>query len=369
MEKIDVIVVGGGIIGTSACFFLSKKGVDVALFERSGIGRQASGSTAGTMSIQNKKIELIPLVEESHRIWSQYQEELGEEIEFRQPGGLRVAEDDKQVEKLRESIVQQKKLGIKVELLFSEELSTFAPYLGTSIIGASFCDKDARSNPLTASMILARAAQSHGAVIHEYEPVQSIKVEGNNRFVVQTPKRQYKCASLLNSAGIWSKDIFSMIGLDFPITLDTMQVMITEQSPPIFPHIITHVEGNLTLKQVDSGNVVIGGGWKGVGNAKKNIKMVSYDSMKGNIQYACRAIPALRSLNLIRCWAGLEGRSPDLLPLLGELKAFPGFYSASCAKGGHTLGPLLGRTLAELIVEGRSQIPLEEFDVNRFAPT
>lgn len=366
LEKADVIVIGGGIIGTSATFFLSKHDVEVTLFDKSGIGRQASGSNAGTMSVQNKKLKLIPMVHESQRIWSKFQEELEEDIEFRQPGGLRVAEDSQQLQKLRESVSQQKELGIEVELLSSKELSTFAPYIGPSVIAASFCEKDARSNPLTASIALARAAQSHGAKIYENEPVQSIKVEDKNRFLVQTSNGQYKSSCILNSAGVWSRDIFRMIGLDFPITLDTMQVMVTEQAPIIFPYIITHVEGNLTLKQFDSGNVVIGGGWKGIGNAEKNIKKVNYDSLKGNIQYACRVIPALKKLNLIRCWAGLEGRSPDLLPLLGQLKRFPGFYSACCAKGGHTLGPLLGRMLAELIVEGKTSFPINEFDVNRF---
>jgi glycine/D-amino acid oxidase-like deaminating enzyme len=159
-----------------------------------------------------------------------------------------------------------------------------------------------------------------------------------------------------------------MIGIDMPITLDPMQVMVTEQAAPLFPHVITHTKGNLTLKQVDSGNVVIGGGWKSMGNVEKNVKKVKYESMKGNIQYACRVIPALKKLNLIRCWAGLEGRSPDFLPLLGQLTKIPGFYSTCCIKGGQTLGPLLGRTIAELIVEGKTPLELKGFDANRFIP-
>lgn len=354
-------------MGTSAAFFLSKRNVEVMLFDKSGIGREASGSNAGTMAIQNKKIRLVPYVRESHRIWASYQDEMGDMIEFRQPGGLRIAEDSQQLQMLRESIEQQKSFGIELELLSAEELRGFAPYIGPSVVAASYCREDARSNPLTASMALARAAQSRGVDIHENEQVQEIKIEGINRFLVRTPKGQYSTSNILNTAGVWSKDIFKMVGMDFPITLDPMQVMVTEQSPPIFPHVITHARGNLTLKQMDSGNVVIGGGWKSAGDAGQNIKRVKYESMKGNIQYACRAIPALRKLNLIRCWAGLEGRTPDFLPLLGQLDNIPGFYSACCIKGGQTLGPLLGRTIAELIVDGKTSLDLSGFDVNRFA--
>ncbi len=369
MDRTDVIIIGGGIIGASAAFFLSKGDMDVTLFDKSGIGREASGANAGTMAIQNKKLKLVPFVQESHRIWAAFQEELGDEIEFRQPGGLRVAENAQQSEVLRESVEEQKKLGIKLELLAPEELKDFAPYLGPSVVQASFCRMDARSNPLTATRAIARAAQSRGVKIYENDPVRSIVVEKKNRFLVRTAKRHVKTSCILNSAGVWSNEIFKMLGLDFPITLDPMQVMVTERAPNIFPHVVTHAKGNMTLKQMDSGNVVIGGGWKGVGDAEKNIKKVKYDSMKGNIQYACRVVPALKKLNLIRCWTGLEGRSPDFLPLLGQLIKFPGFYSACCTKGGQTLGPLLGRTIAEIIADGRTSFPMDGYDINRFAPS
>jgi glycine/D-amino acid oxidase-like deaminating enzyme len=367
VEKADIIIIGGGIMGTSAAFFLSKKGLRVFLFDKSGVGRQASGSNAGTMAVQNKKLKLVPLVKESHRIWAAYQEELEEDVEFRQPGGLRVAEDAEQVKVLRESVAQQKKLGVELEILTNKDLRDFAPYIGPSVVAASFCQDDARSNPLIACMALAKASESRGAKIFENEPVQSISVKGKNRFLIQTPNGEYQSSFILNSAGVWSKNIFRMIGLEFPITLDTMQVMVTEQTSRIFSHVITHAKGNLTLKQVDSGNVVIGGGWKGIGNAEKGIERINYRSMKGNAQYAGRVIPALKKLHILRCWAGLEGRSPDFLPLLGQLKKYPGFYSACCVKGGQTLGPFLGKTVAELIADGKSAFPIDEFDVNRFA--
>jgi len=369
VDRTDVVIIGGGIIGASAAFFLSKRDLEVTLFDRSSIGREASGSNAGTMAIQNKKIKLVPYVQESHRIWAAFQEELGDEIEFRQPGGLRVAEDAEQSDVLRESVKEQKKLGIELELLSPAELKNFAPYIGPSVVMASFCRMDARSNPLTATRAIARAAKARSVKINENDPVESIVVEKENRFVVRTAKKQIRTSCVLNSAGVWSRQIFKMIGMDFSITLDPMQVMVTERASYIFPHVVTHAEGNMTLKQMDSGNVVIGGGWKSIGDADKNIKKVRYDSMKGNIQFACRVIPALKKLNLIRCWAGLEGRSPDFLPLLGQLKKFPGFYSACCTKGGQTLGPLLGRTIAEIITDQRTTFPMEEWDVNRFAPS
>ena len=365
MERTDILVIGGGIIGTSAAFFLSKGHLEITLVDRSEIGRGASGATAGTMSVQNKEPRLLPLARESLSVWRLFQEELGDGIEFRQPGGFRVAEDELQLESLRQSVAKQTAHGLPVELLRGEDLSSAAPYFGNSVIAASFCELDARSNPLTACSALTRAARNRGARIYEHEAVQRIQIEGANRFLVETPKRTIRSSCLLNAAGVWSKDIFEMVGWDIPITLDPMQVMVSEASSPIFRHIITHVKGNLTLKQVDSANVVIGGGWKGLGNTENNIRDVKYDSLKGNIQLACRVIPSLRGLNLIRCWTGLEGRTPDHLPLLGALNHLPGFFAASCAKGGYTLGPLLGRLAAELILTNKPSFPIDIFSPDR----
>jgi glycine/D-amino acid oxidase-like deaminating enzyme len=213
---------------------------------------------------------------------------------------------------------------------------------------------------------MVQAARLRGVSIVENEAVTAIEVEGSESFLVQTRGRLLKASCIINAAGVWSKEIFNMIGLDFPVTLDPMQVMVTEPSAPIFDRIITHVNGNLTLKQVDSGNIVIGGGWRGEGDEKRGIKRPLYQSMEGSIQSACRAIPALQFLNLIRCWVGLEGRTPDKMPLLGALDSCPGFLSASCVKGGWTLGPLLGKLISEMAMEKKSSLPVEEFNPRRF---
>ena len=366
MEKTDILVIGAGIMGLAASFFLSEENSNVTLIDRSFIGREASGATAGTMSFQNKELSLIPFVQEGMHIWRLFHEKLGDEIEFRQPGGFRIAENKEELSALQDSVKMQRKAGLDVVFLRGEELKKIAPYLGPSVIAASYYDKDGRSNPLTTCLALARAVSKNGAKVIENEIVEGIQVENTRRFVVRTSKRMFRTSCILNAAGVWSKDIFKMIGLDFPITLDPMQAMVTEPSPPILDHIITHVRGNLTLKQVDSGNLVIGGGWKGQGDEKRNIKKLLYESMKGNIQSALRAVPALSGINMMRCWVGLEGRTPDKMPLLGELRSLPGFFTSTCVKGGWTLGPILGKLVAEAILGKKPSMPIEHFHPGRF---
>src|SRR4030042_3345073 len=131
------------------------------------------------------------------------------------------------------------------------ELKKFAPFLGPSVIAATYYERDARSNPIPAPLALAQAARERGVAIFENEAVTGIQVEGPKRFLVRTRGRVLKPSCTINAAGVWSKEIFNMIGLDFPATLDPMQVMVTEPSAPIFDRIITHVDGNLPLTPAD----------------------------------------------------------------------------------------------------------------------
>jgi len=367
VEKTDVLIVGGGIIGTSAAYFLSKQGVDVTLIERFGIGRGASGASAGSMALQNKELKVIPLSQEALRVWAQLQSELDEDLEFRQTGGLRVAENDSQLQMLKQSIREQKRKGLKadVEILSANELKSFAPYLGTSVVAASYCSEDSKGNPLLAVVSLAKAARTRGAKIHTRETVKGISITGADRFTVHTSKNTYQSRFILNAAGVWAKDIFNMVRVDVSIRLSPMQAMITEKVSEFFSPIITHVSGKLTIKQMDNGSVLIGGGWEGIGDAERFIARIRLESLAGNIQYAGRVIPSLANLRIIRCWTGLEGRSPDLYPLLGSLHHIPNFYCACCAKGGFTMGPALGKLVSELIVEGKTSFPIKAFDVNR----
>ncbi|MFO7867432.1 MAG: FAD-dependent oxidoreductase [Candidatus Aminicenantes bacterium] len=368
LKKTDILIIGGGIVGICASYYLSKLNAEVTLIEKGEIGGEASTANAGTLAIQNKSQKAIPLAREGRKSYAELQTELGVDLEFRPAGGLRVAEDKQQFELLRQAVNDQKKTGLELELLSAKTLRDIAPYLGNSIEGASLCHEDSRINPFRCMEALTEAVQKNGVNIHLHEMLTSIQIIKKDEYLIQTTKGTYQTSCLLNCTGVWSKNIFRMINLDFPITLSPQQAMVTEKVPPQFPNIISHIKGKLTLKQVDSGNILIGGGWEGSGDLERDSRNISYESMTGNIQYALRIIPALKPINLIRCWIGFEGRTPDRLPLLGNLKQLPGFYTACCAKGGFTLGPVLAKIVTELIMTGKTFYPISDFDVNRFIP-
>jgi len=165
------------------------------------------------------------------------------------------------------------------------------------------------------------------------------------------------------AAGAWTNQVASLLELSFPLAVDVNMVSVTEPAPALIGHVVTHIRGILTLKQVGNGTCLIGGGWQGEGSLESGIKELGYDAFVQNLGLACRVVPGLRKLNLVRQWAGFEGVTPDSLPLFGTLPEHPGVVVCACARGGWTLSPVFGRMTAELIT-GRDT----SFDVSSFTP-
>jgi glycine/D-amino acid oxidase-like deaminating enzyme len=168
------------------------------------------------------------------------------------------------------------------------------------------------------------------------------------------------------TAGAWSGQCATLIGQHLPIALDVNMVSVTESAPPTIGNMTMHARGILTLKQVANKTCLIGGGWQGVGTLADCRKEIDYDQLVHNLRLAVRVVPGLAQLNILRSWAGYEGVTPDSLPYLGRLGDGPNVYCAACARGGFTLGPLLGQLLGELIATGKTSRPIDLFDPGRF---
>lgn len=180
------------------------------------------------------------------------------------------------------------------------------------------------------------------------------------------PPSDSKHSTLVIAAGVWSRDLARMVGVELPIDLEVNMLTITESAAPVMDRIVTHARGVLTLKQYPNGTCMIGGGRQGRGDVAGR-KDLDHESLLHNLRVAAAVVPGLASLNVVRSWAGLEGATRDMLPLLGRLPGRPNVFITACARGGFTLGPLLGRLLAELIVHGEASMPIAAFDPARLA--
>jgi len=157
-----------------------------------------------------------------------------------------------------------------------------------------------------------------------------------------------------------------MMAVSLPITWVVNMVSVTDPGPVVIPHIVTHICGNLTLKQLD-GRILIGGAWRGDGDPYSGRKQVNLSNFKGNIAWACQAAPAIRRFRILRSWVGFQGQSPDRLFVMGELPPYDGrLYVMAGGSAGFSLSPIIGETMAEWILSGSMPENAHLFDVRRY---
>ena len=308
-KKADVLVIGGGIIGCSGAFFLAKNGREVILLERNtSIGLEASGVNAGSLSIQSKPVPITHLAISAAELWQTFSREVGYDLDYHRVGGLRVAETKDELIKLRDIAKKQRRYGLIVEEITGAEARKIAPYLSESIRGANYCDLDGYTDALKVIRLVARAAIDCGVKIMTETSVLEISPKPRSGYFVKTTKGVFEAGQVLIAGGVWSRQITKSLGVDFPVVLRIDQVMVTDQWPPLLHHMITHVNGNLSLKQLPVGTIVVGGGWQGKGDLIANIKRPTYESIMSNTAISIQVIPALGKIPVIRTWAGFDGR-------------------------------------------------------------
>lgn len=364
-RETEIAVIGGGIMGLFAALFLARAQREVVVLDRGALWAEASGVNAGSLAVQNKLLPLVPYTLEALRMWRNMPELLGRDVGFQNSGGYRIATDEVDRERLRSSAALQRERGVEITWLEGEDLRRTVPWLSERVCAATFSSQDCYANPLLLGPALAAAVSACGVVLCPRTEVTGVEEECG--VSVATSRGEVRCKTLVIAAGAWSASLAAMLGVHLPLSLDVNMVSVTEPAGSTIPSVVTHVRGILTLKQVANGTCLIGGGWQGAGDLRTGRKDMHYESLLHNFRLAVGVVPALGLLSLVRQWSGFEGVTPDSLPYFGELPGHPGVFISACARGGWTLGPLLGRLASELILTGHTSMPVDAFAPGRFA--
>ena len=314
----EIVVVGGGIMGIATAFYLRRFGHEVTLIERKGIGEEASGRNAGSLSMQNKPFPLIPLAKGGMEVWKELDTELGG-LGLKQSGGFRVGETEEDLEKLRVALEVQNEHGLNVRHLSPGEIQDAAPYLSPSLAGANFCPTDGFVDALTATKQIADSSQKKGLKIFTHTEVTQIEAEDGEVRIWTSADGGFRCQRAVVATSAWTRKLVSSLGLDLPINLSIFQLIVTPRLSPFIHHMITHVKGHLTVKQLGVGSVLIGGGWRGNGNLERDLKLVNYNSILGNVYVAGESDSQVgehgRHTDVVRLRRQNRGRtSPDRTP-------------------------------------------------------
>ena len=380
LAEAGVAIVGAGIIGIVTAWELARDGVDVVLVERDQPNAHASGNNAGSLHVQLLTYDFgdlasasglpaaqtLPLQRESARLWPGVAETLGADLEISRTGGLMVAETGEQMAMLVRKAALEARFGTPVEVIGRSALRDLAPHLSERLVGAAYCAEEGKMSPLTAGPAVLEAAVAAGARLFRETEVVAIERAGP-AFVLHTSRGTIRAGRVLNAAGGWASRVAAMLGVALPVRASPIQLVVTESAPPhLLRHLLAYAGRHLTMKQMDAGNLVIGGGWPAeLDPAGGERARVRRESVEGNVWVADRVLPALRSLHVIRTWAAMNVMA-DGAPILGEVPGVPGFFTATTVNG-LTLAPLLGRINADLLRTGRTGRELAPFTLARFA--
>jgi sarcosine oxidase subunit beta len=279
---------------------------------------------------------------------------------------LKLARDEAQMEILERFAAEAGEFGLEMELLGRNALRGRFPWLGDTVVGASFCPSDGQANPRLVAPYFARAARAAGADIHEHEAVVGATRSGAG-FRLETERgTNVQAGLLLNVAGAWADRVAAWFGERVPIDVQSPNLQVSEPLPYRLAVNIGVVGADVYARQIARGNLIFGGGRAWSDRDAIRARPIT-ESTRDAMARLIEILPWTTSAQVIRTWSGIEGFLPDRIPVIGASATTPGLIHAFGFSGhGFQLGPVVGEILAELAVDGRSSISVDSFAIQRF---
>ncbi len=383
---VDVVIIGGGIIGCACAYYLSAAGVRVRLLESGDLAEGASKAGMSHVVTWEEPAEHLALARASQRLYEQLQAELPVDIEYRKTGSLAVVERVEKLGEMIETLRRLREFGIIGQLLDAADLAHLEPNLAPGLAGGAYFPGDGMVNPLFVTQGFAQAARKLGAQISTHNPVTSFERDSSNRVTaVQTQTENIPCGQVIIAAGAWTGQVSRLAGVILPIQPRKGTLIVTAPVPEDLLHIKVILsaaymdsvqsggdasESDLSvaanIQQVKNGNLLLG----------SSRQLVGFDrqvdpSVAGEVLASCvRIFPKLQQLSVIRMWAGLRPHTPDLLPVIGAVSSVPGLFIAAGHEGiGITEAPITGLLMRQLITGQPLEVPVEGLSPDRFLKT
>ena len=364
-ESYDVAIVGGGVIGCSVAYYLSKEGAKVVVLEKGDIGCEASSAAAGMLTPLAEVEEGGPfqdLAVASLRTFpalaAMLLEETGVDIEYLPSGVLRVAFNEAEEKHLR-SIMAEPQL-LKLEWLGPDEIHALEPFVSKGVRGALFSPEEHQVNANRLVQAFAQGAARHGAQIKPGWAVTGFSREDQRPTGLQTSQGNVTARNIVLAAGPWTAGLAGMLRLTLPI-YPTRGQIVALPGKSVLRHIVWGSEGYLVPKA--NGLIFAGATVERVG-FRKNTTVLAQRNL---LHMAETLVPRLSAASVVDCWAGLRPGSTDGMPILGSLPGWEGlFVAAGHFRNGILLAPITGQLLTRSILDGHPNETLGPFSADRF---
>lgn len=412
----DVVIIGGGIIGASAAFYLARAGLQVVLCEKGLIGAEQSARNWGWVRQMGRDQAEIPLAMRSLELWRGLNAAVGAETGFRQTGIAYLCRNEREMQEYRTWTQRARRWNIDTRLLNHAGAKALLPGLQEAFVGGMHTASDGRAEPLLATPAIARAAQKAGASIHSVCAVRGIDRAAGAVSGVITEKGVIRTRQVVLAGGAWSSTLARSLGLSLPVlkVLGSAARIELDADLPDMPvggadfAFRRRIDGSYTIS-MRNGNLVpivpdsfryfkefapkYGSYWRELKlragpmflqeaaipaswptdreTIFERSRILDPDPkrawvMKG-IAIATRAFPQLASARVTHVWGGLMDTTPDAIPVIGPVDQLPGLFMANGFSGhGFGIGPGSGELIAEMLTGRVPTVDPAPFRFDRF---
>ncbi len=381
-EHYRVVVIGGGVVGTSVLYHLAKFGwSDVCLLERSVLTAGSSWHAAGGVHALNADPNMAALQAYTIDLLSQIEAESGQDIGLSMTGGISVASAPARWEWLQSAYRVFQTIGIEdCHLITPEEVKAKCPIMDTAgVLGGLWCDREGYVDTTGTVHAYAGAAKKRGAKVIEHTKVEELQQRADGSWDVITDNGSVHAEHVVNAGGLWAKQVGRMVGLELPLSPLEHHYLLTDTIPEVaaLDHelpMAVDLEGFTYMRQYQQGILVgiyeinhkhwnmDGAPWDyGIELIQEDI-----DRISDELEMAFTRYPVLTEVGVKNWVNGAFTFSPDGNPLVGPVSTVPNYWLACGVMAGFLQGGGVGKTLAEWMIHGETEADAWPMDIARY---
>jgi 4-methylaminobutanoate oxidase (formaldehyde-forming) len=380
-KEARVVIIGGGIVGCSLAYHLTKQGWrDVVLLERKKLTCGTTWHAAGLVGQLRATVNMTRLAQYTADLFTTLEQETGQATGFKQNGSISVATTDERFEEWKRGASMARTFGLDVEVISPGEMKERWPLLNVDdVVGGVWLPKDGQTNPIDTTVALAKGARAGGALIFENTKVTAIHRANGRVTGVATDRGDVKAEFVVNCAGMWAREVGLMCGVNVPLHACEHFYVLTEEMDGLSSDLpVLRDQDGCAYYKEDAGKLLLGAfepnakpwGMDGIPEDFSFDELPEdFDHFMPVLEGAMNRVPALQDVGIRKFFNGPESFTPDDRYMLGEAPELKNFFVAA---GFNSVGIQsaggAGKVLAEWMAEGHPPMDLWDVDIRRMFP-